>query len=477
VKVALAVAAVLNLLASCVPNTPTNAPDSALPKTFRGETNVMASLAATPWEKFYDDPVLQALIAKSLAKNYSVLEAYQTVLEARANLAAVSGQQQPQGQVTAQAPGSANILNKNPASPGKVFEPSANFGVSYQIDLFGKLASQTAAARAQYLQSVYAQDTVAWTLVSQVATAYFELLAYDELAAVTKRTIVDDKENVRLTSLRVKLGEDSIQSLYQAQQALYAATEALPQIEQNVVQTENTLSLLTGEYPHDIERGLALDKQVKMPEIPPTGIPSELLRRRPDIQQADYALVAADANLDVARKELYPSLSLGASVGLSGVIVNGVNLPSYLGPLASQSVNGIWFGPTGLLSIVPQLTQVIFSGGSLQANVAANRANQQKLVASYLNTVLTADVEVSNDIAAYEYQREYNKQTQLATDTATLSLKVAKERFEYGETSELEVLNSQTYLYNSETKLVETKLSARLALVQLYLALGGGWQS
>jgi multidrug efflux system outer membrane protein len=473
-KLALALGAVLNLLASCVPNTPALAPDSHLPAQYRGlEAQMLSSLADLQWQKFYDDPELQHLISLALVKNYTVGEAYAAVLLAQANLAGVAGNQQPQGGLTVAAPFQGNFGTKGKATPATEFAPSASVGVSYQIDLFGKLASATAAARAQLLSSVAAQNTVRWTLVSQVASSYFQLRELDAALTITQRTIKDRQEDVRLTKLRVDLGENSIQDLYQSQQALYQATQELPLIKQSIAQTENALSVLAGEYPHEIKRGLPLEKQVVMPAVPATGVPSELLRRRPDIQQAEYNLIAADANIDVARKELYPSLSLGGSVGVSGTRVTGVDLPAYLGPLAN--INGVFYGPTGLFSLVPQLTQTIFSGGKLQANVAGARAQQQQLTYSYLQTVLTAYQEVSNNIVAYDQQRAYREQVELNAKTSAASTHVAFERYDQGETSYLEVLNAQTNEYTADIALEQALLNERLALVQLYLSLGGGW--
>jgi outer membrane protein, multidrug efflux system len=476
VKLVLATALLLSMIASCVPNTPMRPPDSQLPATYRGtdgETTV--SLAASPWRTVYGDPVLVALIAKALQKNYTVQQAYAAVLAARANLDIVAGNQQPQVGATVQAPYQVNAGDISRLTPTTEFGPNAALSASYQIDLFGKLASATSAARAQLFATQAAGNIVYVTLVSQVASAYFQLLELDAVKSLTDSTVAARRENVRLTQLRVDYGDVSIQDLLQAQQALYETTEQLPLIRQSIAQTEDALSALTGDYPHSIARGLSLEQQVAMPQLPPTGVPSELLARRPDIIQAEYTLVAADANIDVARKELYPSLSLGATASVSGNVVNGVNLPAILAPLAN--INNVFNGPQGLFALVPQLTQTIFSGGRLQANVRLSQAQQQEAVAAYLQTVLTAFTEVADDVAAYDQQRAFRVQVGLYEAASTHSLKVANERYEAGQTSYLEVLNADTRSYQADTSLEQAKLSERLALVQLYLALGGGWQT
>ncbi len=474
-KRALATTLGICLLTSCIPNTPTQPPDSHLPQVYRAPDGPAASLAALPWQKVYDDPVLQALIAQALVKNDTVQQAYAAVLAAKANLQINAGDQQPQGGATVAAPYQANFGQKGNITPSNEFAPSASLSASYQIDLFGKLASSTAAARAQLLSTEEARNVLISTLVSQVASAYFQLLELDSVLAITKRTIVARTESVRLTKLRVDFGEVSLQDLRQAQEALYEVTEQLPLILQNIAQTENALSVLTGDYPHDIERGLKLDQQIEMPQLPPTGVPSELLARRPDILQAEFSLVAADANIDVARKLLYPSLSLGAGLGVSGTIVNGITVPAQFASLVN--VNNVFYGPQGLFQLLPQLTQTIFSGGKLQANVQLAKAQQQAAAFSYLQTVLTAFEEVSSDAVAYDQQRAYRVQVGLYTAAALDSLRLANERYEEGQTSYLEVLNSQSRSYQAEANLEQAKLSERLALVQLYLALGGGWQT
>jgi multidrug efflux system outer membrane protein len=475
-KLALLAFAAVNLIASCVPNTPTALPDAHLPSLYRGvEAQPSQSLANLPWQRFYDDPVLQDLIAQALQKNNTVQEAYAVILAARANLGITAGNQQPQVGATVQAPFQTNFGHTSSATPKTDFEPSGTVGVSYQIDLFGRLASATAAARAQVFSTIAAQNVVWSTLVSQVASAYFQLLELDATLDITKRTIKAREDNARLTKLRVDYGESSIQDFYQAEQALYETTEQLPLITEGIAQTENALSVLVGEYPHAIARGLPLDKQIAMPAVPATGVPSELLQRRPDVQQAEYNLVAADANIDVARKLLYPSLSLGANIGLSGVVVSGVKLPASLGPLAA--VNGVFFGPLGLFSIVPQLTQTIFSGGRLRANVQLAKAQQQELTSAYLQTVLTAFQEVSTNVVAYKQQRAYREQADLYENASIGSTRVAFERYDQGQTSYLEVLNAQTRQYQADIALEQARLNERLALVQLYLSLGGGWQT
>lgn len=474
-KLALLIVALLNLLASCVTNTPTTPPEAHMPQGYRGIVEPDAgSLAAIPWQKFYDDPVLQALLAQALKKNLTVEQSYAAILAAEANLAITRGNQFPQVGATLEAPYQVNTGQKTAITPATAFEPSLSIGASYEFDLLGKLSSATAVSRAQLMSTVWAQNTLFSTLVSQVASAYFQLLCYDQLMNITQQTTKVRAENVRLMKLRVDYGQSSLQDLRQAQQGLLEVTEQIPELRQDIIQTENAISVLTGDYPHDIPRGFALENQVKLPDLPPTGIPSELLTRRPDIMEAEYNLIAADAQINVARKMLYPSITLGASAGVSGSEVTGIagDLPFGL----SNGVNGKFVGPTGLFAIIPELTQPIFSGGKLQANVRLTQAQQQQLVYSYLLTVQQSFQEVANAVTAYNQQRLHQVQTDLYTAASLDSTRLANLRYDEGQTSYLEVLNAETRSYQAESDSIQARLAVRLALVQLYLALGGGWQ-
>ncbi len=476
-KIAFAIVALINILASCVPNTPITPPNAGVPPVYRGDASSATSLASLPWQQLYTDPVLQGLITQALKKNYTVAEAYQTVLAAQANLGIVNANEQPFVSGALQAPYQITTGDRPSSTPATAFTPQLGISASYQVDLFGKLASATSAARSQLLATQMAQVIVEETLISQVATAYFQLLQLDATLAYSLDAAKDDEENVRLITLRVNYGESSIQDQYQAQQALYQVTQNIPVIRQGIAQTENALSVLIGDYPHDIARGKPLKDQLVLPALPPTGVPGALLSRRPDIMQAEDTLAAADANLDVARKALYPSLTFGASAAVGGQLATGLypNLPPILAALGA--VNNVFYGPLGVFSILPQLTQSIFNGGALKSQVNLARANQQQLVASYLQTVENAALQVSNAVVYYNQSRLRRAVLETNTDVSQKSLKIADERYEQGETSYLEVLNASTLLYNAQIELEGARLDERLALVQLYLALGGGWQS
>lgn len=474
-KPLLASTLMLGILSACVTPTPSAPPDAQLPAVYRGEAATSASLGNLPWRTLYDDPVLQDLIQKALVHNFNVELAYTTILEADANLGITAANQSVFVNGTANAPYSVTTGTKAPGTPTSEFLPLAGVEASYQVDLFGKLASATGSARNQLLSTQAALETVLATVVAEVATTYFQLRELDAVLDLTQRAVTVRQENVRLMKLRVEGGESSMQDQRQAEQSLYEVTENVPALQESIARTENALAVLTGDYPHDIKRGLTLENQVKMPPVPQTGVASELLQRRPDIRQAEYSIAAAAGNVDVARKLLYPSITLGASAAVGGQIINGEYSSAV--QAAISPISGHFYGPLGLFSIVAQLLQPIFNGGQIRSQIHLAEAQQQQLAVSYLQTVHHAFEEVSDDITSYDQSRLRTAQLELYEGASVDSVRLAMERYENGYTSYLEVLNAQTREYQAQTDVAQAHLNERLALVQLYLALGGGWQT
>ncbi|MBV9333392.1 MAG: TolC family protein [Candidatus Eremiobacteraeota bacterium] len=474
-KLLLALVALVQLIASCVPNSPSAPPDAQLPGVYRGDASTAASLGNVPWRELYDDPVLQGLIQKALAHNFNVEIAYTNILQAEANLGITAANQSVFVNGVVQAPYDATTGSKAPGTPSSQFLPLAGITANYQVDLFGKLASATGSARNQLLSTQAAFETVLATVVAEVATAYFQLRELDQVLAFTQSAVTVREKNVRLMTLRVQGGESSMQDQRQAEQSLYEVSQNVPALKQSIAQTENALAVLTGDYPHDIQRGLTLERQIKMPALPQTGVASELLQRRPDIRQAEYAIAAAAGNVDVARKLLYPSITLGASAAVGGQIINGEAIKAPI-PILTP-INGAFYGPLGLFSIVAQLLQPIFNGGQIRSQIHLAEAQKQQIAVSYLQTVHRAFQEVSDDITSYNELRLRTTQLELYERASLDSVRLAMERYENGYTSYLEVLDAQTREYQAQTDVAQGHLNERLALVQLYLALGGGWQT
>ena len=445
--------------AFAAPPAPTPVPQ--LPPTYRGESAPgPASYGDLSWYQIFGDPVLQSLVDTALANNYNVLLAYQRIEQASAQLKVVGSQQAPQANATIQAPIQQINGNKPPTTPTGSFQPSAVLGVQYELDLFGALRNQTAAAAAQLLAAGWAQQVVYYTLVSGVVSEYFQLRELDEELQIAKDTVVARQANVDLVRLRLEGGVATLQDLRQAQIALLQATSAIPVIVQNTQQTEDAISTLIGTYPKEIARGLPLAAQIYMPDIPAAGLPSQLLTRRPDVQEAEATLIAANAQINVARAALFPQVTLGGQVGV-----------------AQQVLNGIFYGPQGLYSAVATLVQSIFNGGGLKANVRVQQAVQKQAVVGYLQTVQGAMQEVSDSLIAYKQQREYRVQEALYTAAAVDSVRLANLRWAGGVTSYLEVLDAETRAFSAQIALAQADLTERLALVSLYQSLGGGWQT
>ncbi len=476
-RLILALVALVHLIASCVPPTPSAPPAAQMPTAYPGVTTSSGSIATLPWRKLYDDPVLQTLIEQALARNFDVELAYAAILQSEASLGIIGADQSIFVNGILQAPYYVTSGNKPPGTPENEFAPQAGIDAYYQIDLFGKLASATGAARNRLLSTEAAKDTVLATVVAEVASAYFQLRELDEVLAFTQKAADVREEGLRLMKLRVEGGESSMQDQRQSEQALYEVTENLPKLRQSIAQTENALSVLTGDYPHEIRRGLPLQDQIQLPSVPYTGVPSDLLQRRPDIQEAQSTIAASAGDVDVARKLLYPTLTLGATAAIGWQKDNAQypNLPPSLSEIAAM--NGVFYGPLGLFSILPQLLQPIFNGGKIKSQIHLAQAQQQQVAIAYLQTVHRAFQEVSDNIAAYNESLARTEQLKLYQDASLDSVRLANERYENGYTSYLEVLNAQTRSYQAQTDYAQGQLNERLALVQLYLSLGGGWQT
>jgi multidrug efflux system outer membrane protein len=296
------------------------------------------------------------------------------------------------------------------------------------------------------------------TLVDNLATAYLQLREYDAELEIARRTLDARKQSLTLTQVLEKGGSTSMVDVRQAEQLVEEAAESIPQIEQNVQQEENAISLLLGQNPGPIDRGLSFTDQVDLDHIP-AGLPSQLLERRPDIQEAEQNLVAANAEIGVARAQLFPSISLTATAGVESI---------GLGDLFKWGARYWQWSGTA--------TQSIFNAGSLRANVRLTEAEKQQEVLTYQQTIQSAFHDVSNALIATQTLREYREHQEALTAATKESSNLAQIRYKGGVTSYLEVLTNDTNYFSAELALARAKLGERLAVVQLYNALGGGWQ-
>jgi multidrug efflux system outer membrane protein len=415
-----------------------------------------SSYADLPWWQVFQDPQLQSLIRTALKQNYDLQTAAERINAARAQVGIVRSSEFPQVQAGANGTGGKEYN----------FHSKYNFLVlsadaAFQLDLFGRLRRATEAARAQLLATEDAQEIVVLTLVSDVASDYFALLDLDLQLQITRNTVQTQEDAVKLTKLRVGHGVATKLDVLQAQQVLDAANAQIPDLERQIGQEENAISILLGRYPDAVPRGRPLVDQPFPPEVPP-DLSSSLLQRRPDIRQAEQNLVAANAEIGVAKAAFFPSISL---TGSGGGAFGRSNLFSSL--MSSQT--GIW-------SYGVQLTQPIFTGGALKNNLRLTESEQRQELIAYKQAIQLAFRDVSDALIAYQKYHQARIRQEESVKDLQHSVDLSLSRYGGGITTYLEVLDGQRSLYESELTLAQARGSEYQSLVQLYKSLGGGWQ-
>jgi multidrug efflux system outer membrane protein len=308
------------------------------------------------------------------------------------------------------------------------------------------------------LASEWGRRAVLDSVISNVATAYFQLRALDLQLVISKDTLESRRDSLRLTQVLARNGSASDLDVRQAEQLVYTASETIPDLERQIQQQENLISILLGRNPSPIARGLQITEEPKPLSVPP-GLPSALLERRPDIRAAEENLVAANAEIGVAKAAYFPSISLTGTAGFQ-----------------SDALTRLFTSPAGLWTAGPSLTQPIFEGGRLRSNVRLTEAQKQQELLTYESTIQEAFREVSDSLIAYQKDREFREQQGLLTTAAQGAARLSDIRYRGGTASYLEVLTNDTNYFSAELNLVQAQLNERLALVQLYQALGGGWQ-
>jgi multidrug efflux system outer membrane protein len=458
----LGILAVLVLEAGCMMGPKYKRPAVDVPQEYRApapqEASQASSLGNEGWWQVYQDPVLAQLIHTAIAQNYDVRIAAARVLEAQAQVGITRSNQLPSASV------GADLFSQQNAKVTKLFPAyqvnggELNLSVIWNLDFWGKYRRQTEAARAQLLATEWGQRAVLSSLVANVATAYFQLRAIDNELEISQHTLASRQQSLKLTQFLESHGSASGLDVSQAQQLVYTASETIPDLERQIQQQENVLSVLLGENPESIPRGRALTEQ-PLPQNVPAGLPSELLERRPDVRQAEGIMVAANAQIGVAKASFFPNLSL---TGLGGLESNALH------KFISQP-SETWYAAFNV-------SQPVFQGGALRSQLRLARANWQEVVFSYQQTVQNALEQVSNSLVASQKDREFREQQELLTQAAQQTDQLSEVLYKNGGASYLQVLTSETDYFSAELNLVQAQLNERLALVQLYQAVGGGWQ-
>ena len=453
---------VLIALTGCTVGPNYKRPQISAPDAYRGlapdaAPQTTASVADEKWWTVFDDQQLQALIRKALTQNYDVRIAATRVLQAQAVVGITRADQFPAIYGGASA-ANTRIPQTKQLPATNTSSNLVNLSLAWELDFWGKYRRATESARASLLATEWGQKAVIWSLVSNVASAYFQLLELDAEMQISRSTLASRKESLRLVEIRQTGGTTSMIDVRQSEQLVYTAAASIPDLERRIEQQENLISILLGDNPESVTRGKPLVEN-RFPPTVPAGLPSSLLERRPDIQSAEQQLVAANAQIGVAKAAYFPSITLTAIAGYQSV-----------------ALTNLFTGPAGFWNFGGQLAQPIFTAGKLRANVRLTEAQQQEAVLFYQQSIQQAFREVSDSLIGYRKDQEYRAQQELLTAAAQDTVRLANVRYEGGVTSYLEVLDSDTRYFNAQIALAQAQLNERLALVQLYNALGGGWQ-
>lgn len=456
------VAISLILMAGCTLGPNYKRPEVNTPGIYRAvsqqsPTQSLTSLGEEKWWTLFQDPQLQELIRTALAENYNVRIAAARVLQAEAQLGITRADQFPT--LTAGAAGTNQGIPRTIQSPeASTGVITTSFALSWELDFWGKFRRSTEAARSNLLATEWGQRAVMSTLVSSVASAYFQLRELDLELDISRQTLATREESLRLVKIRAEGGVTSMIDVRQSEQLVYSAAASIPDVERRIEQQENLISILLGKNPGPVVRGVTLlDNPV--PATVPAGLPSALLERRPDIRQVEQLLVAANARIGVAKAAYFPQISLSGAGGYQ-----------------SSALTALFSGPAGLWSFGAQLTQPLFAGGRIRAGVRLSEAQKQEAALVYQQTIQQAFREASDALVAYSKNQEFREQQELLTRAAEDATRLSDVRYRGGATSYLEVLDSDTRYFSARLGLAQAQLNERLALVQLYNALGGGWE-
>src|SRR5215472_4991028 len=436
--------------------TPSSDPATPSPKANNPAGGGVASLGEEKWWEVFEDKELQGLIRTALKNNYDLRIAATRVLQAQAQLGITRADQLPSlsvgGDVTSLRNPKAGPIPAYQITQGQVSATAA-----WNLDFWGRYRRATEGARATLLANEWAQKEVIATLVANVASSYFQLRQLDLELEISKRTLSSRQDSLELTKTLEQHGINSLLDVRQSEQLVYTAAEEVPDLERQITQQENAISILLGNNPGDVPRGLKLIEQPHAPEVP-VGLPSSLLERRPDIREAEQNLIAANAQIGVARAAYFPQISLTGTAGYQ-----------------SAALTNLFTGPAGIWSLVGSVTQPIFEGGRLKSNVRLAEAQREQLLLTYQQAIQGAFRDVSNALIAYRKFREFRIQQQHLVESAQDAARLSGIRFKAGTADYLEVLTNETNSFSAELALAQAQGNELNALVELYQALGGGW--
>ncbi|HEY4359552.1 MAG TPA: efflux transporter outer membrane subunit [Bryobacteraceae bacterium] len=457
------------LLSSCTVGPNYARPKVPVPANFRAPEPLPApqaeSLADLKWFEIFKDEQLQELTRTALRQNYDLRDAVARVEQARANLGITRSDQFPQASASGQL--EFTRLSRDGSLPlpaSFVSGQNRNWGqgslnlLSFELDIWGRLRRSTEAARANLLNADENRKAVVTTLVSDVATDYFHLLELDDELQISKSTLDTRRESLRLIQDRQGGGVATLLDLRQGEQLVSTAAQTIPVLQQQIEQTENQINLLLGGNPSSVIRGRKFIDQEMPPEVP-AGMPSSLLERRPDILAAEQALIAANANIGVAKAAYFPQLSISGLLGGQ-----------------STQLSSLFNGPHSTWSFIPQVSQPIFTAGRLKSGVKLAEAERDSELIQYEKTIQTAFSEVSDALIAHQRTRESRIEQEKLVTALQDRTRLAYVRYRGGVDTQLNALDADRDLFQAQLSLAQIRLNELLSVVQLYKALGGGWQ-
>ena len=460
-----ALCALTLLVSACTVGPNYKRPVANLPDEYRAAAPAAAFAADQPslgdqkWWELFQDEQLQELIRTALRQNFDVRIAAARVAEARAQLGITRADQFPEVDASGFAERERNSASAVPV-PLRAFERNvfeAGASASWEVDFWGRFRRATEVSRATLAATEWGRRAVVTSLIAQVAEAYFTLRAIDLNLEISRQTLASRQESLRLTQVRAAGGAAPELDVRQAEQLVFGASAAIVDLERQAEQQENLISLLQGSNPGAVARGRTLTDQPLIPQVP-TALPSALLEHRPDILEAEQTLVAANANIGVARTNYFPRISLTGSGGFQ-----------------SAALSSLLTGPAGFFTVGASLLQPVFTAGRTRSQVALAEAQREGALLAYQQTILQSLRDVSDALIAYQRDREFRIQQELLARSAGEALRLTTVRYEGGASSYLEVLDADTRLFVAQLGLAQAQLNELLALVQIYRSLGGGW--
>ncbi|HWH82732.1 MAG TPA: efflux transporter outer membrane subunit [Burkholderiaceae bacterium] len=447
------VVAALLLSACATPPSPRREP-VAMPAAWSASGS--AAVVEPGWWRAFGDPALQHVVEEALARNTDLRLAAARVAEARALSQAQHGAELPNVELGLGAQ-RARAISAATGRPSDATTTQAQFQAAYEVDLWGRVDALGRAADANLAASVYARDAAALSVASTAASGYLALRALDARLVVARDTLASREAAVTLARSREHQGYTSKLELAQAEAEYRATAQVVPQLALSLSRQEHALCVLLGRAPGPIERGLPL-AEITLPPLPGTGLPSALLRRRPDIAASEEQVAASDAQLAAARAQLLPSLRLSASLGTA----------------TSSALHG---DPFTLWSLGGSVLAPIFEGGRLKAQVQATASRRDQALIGYEKVVLGSMAEAEDQLAGIEGLQQQAVQVEAQRQALADALRIAGNRYREGYASYLDQLDAQRSLFSAEQASLQLRADLLSAQVGLYRALGGGWQA